>query len=81
MYVTRKCSSCGHWAVFEFAISGGRASETCTHCRAAKRDLPWDRDARMAHAAYQAEFERLCEKHPELRELRRPGDHLKLAEE
>jgi len=81
MYVTKKCSSCGSWAVFEFAIFCSKVAETCTHCQATTRNLPWDRDARAAHAAYQAEFERLCEKHPELRQLTKPGDHLKLAEE
>ena len=81
MLVTKKCSSCGCWAVFEFAIFCSKVTEVCTHCQATTRNIPWDREGRAAHAALVAEYERLCEKYPQLREITKPGDHLQLQEE
>jgi hypothetical protein len=80
MYVTKKCPACGHWAVFEFAIFCKRATERCTHCRYTAQNIAWDAEARQRFEDDKARLAALSEKHPQLRELKQPGDHLELDE-
>ncbi len=78
MYITKKCPECGHWAVFEFSIFCQRAAETCTHCRYALANVAWDREARNKFEDDRALLGQLCEKFPQLRDLKQPGDHVKI---
>jgi len=81
MYIKKKCNSCGYWAVFEFSIFCRRASETCTRCHYSLKNIAWDREARHHFDESTKLFEELCEKYPKLRELKQPGDHLKIEDQ
>lgn len=79
--MTRKCPACGCWAVFEIGIFCKRATERCTHCGYAMGNLAWDREARQKFEEDQALLARMCERYPQLRNVQRPGDHLKIDDE
>lgn len=81
MIIKKKCPACNHWAVFELAVFCKGAVESCTCCRHTTRNITWDSKAQEEFAQSGRRFEELCEKHPELRNLKGPGDAVKIDEE
>lgn len=80
MYIRKNCPTCGCWAVFEFSIFCHRASETCMHCGYSMKNLAWDREARKLFEDNTKFFEELSEKYPLLKDLKEPGDHVKIED-
>jgi len=57
------------------------AAETCTHCHYSLKNIARDREARHHFDEGTKLFEGLSEKYPKLRELKQPGDHLKIEDQ
>jgi len=75
MLVHAFCIRCGYMTIVEITLRGLLARRECTWC-GRTCFVPWDEQERAAQEASEERFRELAERHPALRRLQLPGDHV-----
>lgn len=73
----KKCPSCDYYTVYRATPVGDKAVDECTHC-GHQIAIEWHSDLKMALKNTEKFLKNMEEMCPELKDLKNPGDHIKL---
>jgi transcription elongation factor Elf1 len=73
----QKCPACGYYTVYQAVPAGEKAIDACTYC-GHQVEIVWDQDIKAVFRNSEKLFRDLEEICPELKELKKPGDHIRL---
>lgn len=73
------CTQCNYWTITSVEHDGETATFTCTHCENSF-EMPWNTATRDMIRHIRHSLKKRTKKHPELQELKFPGDHITLKE-
>ncbi|MBQ0725126.1 MAG: hypothetical protein KBT50_06085 [Cycloclasticus sp.] len=77
MQIKDLCTHCDYWTISTIEHDGINATFTCTHCKN-KFQLPWNTETRFLIRSLRQSIKKRTKEYPELRELKKPGDFIKV---
>lgn len=73
----QKCPACEYYTVYQAIPAGDKALDTCTHC-GHQVGIMWHHEIRSVFKNTEKFLRNLEDIYPELKDLKNPGDHIKL---
>lgn len=77
MQIKDLCTHCDYWTISTIEHDDINATFTCTHCKN-EFQLPWNTETRFLIRSLRQSIKKRTKEYPELRELKNPGDFIKV---